>query len=51
MKKLLGHGLAGRPEQWRRDGGPGQEGAITPGRQRERAPNEGGCSQERGRQL
>jgi hypothetical protein len=26
----------------------GQEGAIAPGRQRERAPKEGGCSQGRG---
>jgi hypothetical protein len=29
----------------------GQEGAIAPGRQGERAPKEGGCSQGRGRQI
>jgi hypothetical protein len=29
-------------EQWRREGGGGQGGAIAPGRQREGAPKEGG---------
>jgi hypothetical protein len=34
-----------------RQGPGGQEGAIAPGRQRERAPKEGGCNQGRGRQI